>query len=112
MSGANRGDAAPTCPYRWCVTEHGRTLHPDDEDHRSIGVAIPLEVRRTGDPATVRTVIVEVGLYRRRTDDETWLVFDDGVDVRWDVTVGSARAVLTALEGEVAVRNEMWPRRE
>lgn len=89
--------ASARCRYAWCTTEHGRTSHPDDEAHRSVGIATPLLIRRTAEPATERWTRVEIGLYRRVSDEQTWLTVDDGGEIGYDVSLLSLRAALLAL---------------
>jgi hypothetical protein len=95
------------CRYAWCTTEHGHTSHPDDEDHRSDGLATALVGRRTGQPSTAHTMEVEVGLYRRRDDDQTWLALDDGGRVRMDVSLASARALMRAVLADPVLAEEL-----
>ncbi|WP_375385416.1 hypothetical protein [uncultured Microbacterium sp.] len=102
--------AAPTlCGFAWCTTEHGRTVHPDDEDHFSDGIPVELELRRMGDPATTFTTTVEVGFTRRVHDTQTWLSIDDGRRVRVDVGLYSARAVLRAVLADPLLAAELRP---
>lgn len=76
----NRRDVPPSpprlCAYAWCVTEHGRTVHPHDEDHRSAGIAVAVRVRPARDRGAGRSEQWELGLLRRTTDSETWFVVE------------------------------------
>jgi hypothetical protein len=81
-------EPATRCALPWCTTPHGFTTHPDDEDHRSAGVLVPVTVR---DAAGPRETEIEVGLLRRRTDADTWLVLEDGAGVHLELTLASAR---------------------
>lgn len=67
-----------SCGYAWCTTEHGRTVHPHDEDHRSAGTGVTLRVRTGLDRGSGRLEEWEIGLLRRSTDEETWLVVETG----------------------------------
>lgn len=85
------------CEFSWCTTEHGQTVHPDDEEHRSGGVALPVRVRRAGESGAGTATVVDVGLHRGLHDDQTWLSFDDGRTVRAEVSLAAAREVLRAV---------------
>lgn len=89
------------CPYDWCTTAHGRTIHPDDEDHRSAGTPVAATVRTLD--GSVRDTELEFGLLRRRDDTQTWLVLEDGADVRLELTLDSARSLLRAVRIDAAL---------
>lgn len=90
----------------WCTTAHGSTIHPDDEDHRSAGITVPVDVRAPGSRSATHTD-VEVGLLRRRGDDETWVVIEDGLDVRLELTVTSARRIVQAIRDHLALTSAL-----
>lgn len=94
-----------TCAHAWCTTEHGRTTHPDDEDHRSSGVLVAATVRAPG--STPNDTEVEIGILHRRDDDETWLVIDDGHDVRLELTLASARRIVRAVRNDLALTSAL-----
>ncbi len=95
-----REDSRPSdrsiCGYAWCVTDHGRTVHVDDEDHRSAGVGIAVRVR-TADDEHARLDEWEVGLIRRSADDETWII----VETPGSASVALSRDAVRALIGAV-----------
>ncbi len=88
----------------WCATPHGRTLHPDDEDHRSDGVPIRLTIPDAERSGKARTTDAEIGLLRRRGDDRTWFVVEDGDDVRFEISLDSARELLREIRSDPTLR--------
>ncbi|MEX0152177.1 DUF6907 domain-containing protein [Microbacterium sp. LMI1-1-1.1] len=97
--------AAAPCAHPWCVTAHGRTLHPDDETHRSAGVAFEARVRRADGRGPGRGTTVEVGVLRRPDDDGAWLVLDDGGDVSIALSAEGARELRRLLNEDDDVRS-------
>jgi hypothetical protein len=95
------------CVFPWCTTPHGATLHAADEDHRSDGRTVTLVRRPRGPGSAPNRSDVEVGLLRRRTDSQTWLVVEDGRDIHVEVTLDSAIDLLGALEADPAVADEL-----
>ncbi len=85
-----------SCGYEWCVTEHGNTVHVDDEDHRSEGVGIAVRMR-AGGAGRGRLDDWEIGLLRRTADDETWIV----VERQGEAPVALPRDAVRALIGAV-----------
>ncbi|WP_298871239.1 hypothetical protein [uncultured Microbacterium sp.] len=85
------------CAFEWCATDHGRTVHADDEDHRSEGVAVALRVRAAASSGPGRLDDYEVGLLRRSADDETWLVVEAPGGVSIAMSREAARAVVHAV---------------
>ena len=95
---------AHTCSFEWCATEHGRTVHADDEDHRSEGVAIAARTRAAASRGRGRLEEWEVGLLRRSTDDETWLVVEAPRGVSVALSREAARAVFRAVRSDRHLR--------
>lgn len=91
-----------TCPYGWCTTAHGRTIHPDDEDHRSEGTPIGAIVRAID--GSTRDTELEFGLLRRRNDAQTWFVLEDGAGVHLELTLDSALSLLRAVHTDATLR--------
>ncbi|MDQ1137897.1 hypothetical protein QE410_002696 [Microbacterium sp. SORGH_AS 1204] len=85
-----RVDRRP-CIHEWCVTEHGATVHPDDEDHRSVGVALTVRARRGEDRGGGEETTLEIGALRRSDDPETWIVIETGIGVSLALTRDGAR---------------------
>ncbi|MDQ1083000.1 MULTISPECIES: hypothetical protein [Microbacterium] len=88
-----RRDEQRGCIHGWCVTAHGHTVHPDDEDHRSAGIAAtvrarPGEARGPGDETEL-----EIGALRRVDDTETWIVIETGIGVSLALTRDGARVL-------------------
>ncbi|MFG6446593.1 hypothetical protein ACFXQA_15135 [Microbacterium sp. P07] len=98
------GHDASRCAWVWCTTPHGETVHEADEDHRSAGCTAFLVRRGDGAHAGIE---VEVGLLRRRTDAQTWLVVEDGRGIHVEIAVESARDLLRALSADPAVAREL-----
>ncbi len=100
LTALRAGAEAPEvpCAFPWCTTRHGATTHPDDEDHRSAGIAMQA-VARSPD-ATAHDTEIEVGLLHRRQDADTWLVIEDGADVHLEVTLDTARRLARALRSD------------
>lgn len=101
-SGTDAATAGPTpaCGFSWCTTDHGATLHPDDEEHRSAGVAVPVVYRRGAMRSTERQTTVEIGLVQRASDLQVWLVLDDGADVDLQIPAELAHQVVAALRSD------------
>jgi hypothetical protein len=104
-SGPERPQAP--CVFPWCTTPHGETLHAADEDHRSDGRSVTLTRRRRGAGTTSTRFEVEIGLLRRRTDSQTWLVVEDGRDIHVELTVESALDLLRTLAADTAVADQL-----
>ena len=68
--------ATTRCEFTWCTTRHGDTVHPDDETHRSAGIAFTARVRGVAAIARGVEADVEVGILRRPGDTENWLVIE------------------------------------
>lgn len=68
----------PRCAFAWCVTPHGDTVHPADEDHRSEGAGFTIRTRDAGDHGAGTVHDVEIGVLRRQDDDATWIVVEAG----------------------------------
>jgi len=96
-----------SCPFDWCTTRHGQTTHEADEDHRSGGRSLTLTLRDERDGAAISTAEVEVGLLRRRSDNRTWLVIEDGRDIRVHITAESVHDLLDAVLADPAVADEL-----
>ncbi|RKT36238.1 hypothetical protein DEU34_0749 [Microbacterium sp. AG1240] len=97
----------PSCPFAWCTTRHGQTTHEADEDHRSGGRSLTLTLRDGRDGAAIATADVEVGLLHRRSDSRTWLVIENGRDIRVQITAESAHDLLAAVLADPAVADEL-----
>ncbi|MDF2990788.1 MAG: RecA-superfamily ATPase [Microbacterium sp.] len=84
--------AAP-CPFPWCTTDHGKTVHPDDETHRSAGVGFAARVRDglVGGPGILTDV--EVGILRRDDDEESWVSLEFGGGHGVAIDLGAARTL-------------------
>jgi len=91
-----RGSAVRRCAFDWCVTEHGATVHPDDEDHRSAGRGAEVRVRDAGAAGEGEPDVLEAGLLRRAGDADTWVVLETGTGASISVPVGDFRAFLHA----------------
>lgn len=90
--GATPHDAAP-CSFAWCTTNHGRTVHPDDEIHRSAGTGFIARVRG-GDVGGAGVLTdVEVGLVRRSDDDDAWVALEFGGGHAIAIDPGAARTL-------------------
>lgn len=89
-----------SCGYAWCTTEHGRTAHPGDEDHRSAGTGITLRVRTGLDRGSGRLEEWEIGLLRRSTDAETWLVVETGDGAAVALSRDAAKVLVEALSAD------------
>ncbi len=74
------------CVHAWCVTEHGATVHPDDEVHRSAGLSFTARARAGGVQDAGRDTDVEIGALRRVDDAETWVVIETGIGVSLEVS--------------------------
>ncbi len=96
MSVSDRG-AAGGCGLSWCTTSHGRTTHPDDEDHRSAGLTVRLTLRSA---LGVRETEAEVGLLRRNNEHSTWLVIEDGAGLHLELGLESAVRLRAAIEAD------------
>lgn len=89
----------------WCTTDHTHPRHPDDDDHRSDGLAVYLTSRSSTGEETTR--MVELGLLQRQSDAEPWLVIDDGGDIHSEVTLASARRIVGVLREDDAMRRAL-----
>lgn len=98
----NRSNAFPsgpqTCTYDWCDTDHGRTVHALDEDHRSAGYAITVRVRNASGHDRGHFEEWEIGLLRRASDDETWLVIERPGDESIALSRDAAEALWRTIE--------------
>lgn len=95
-----RAGGVPACPYPWCTTAHGDTVHDADEDHRSAGLGMTVVARPVDGKSEVRPELVELGLLRRRDDDETWFVVESGGPVHLALRLDTARALLRAVASD------------
>lgn len=93
-----------TCEFDWCATEHGAHAHPEDDDHRSPGVGSAALLRRVGGSGHGVDTELEVGVLRRRDDDQAWLVIDAGQGVGIEIAIDSARRIVHALVRDDAFR--------
>jgi len=84
---------AARCPFTWCTTEHGETVHPDDETHRSAGTAFAARLRdgRVGGVGVLTDV--EVGVIRRVDDDESWVALEFGGGYAVELDAAAARTL-------------------
>ena len=88
------------CPA-WCAGGHRESDHPDDRQHRSASIAVPVVVRRTTleSARLVRTAEAaefEVGLSRADGESDTWLYLGEGPGASIEVSAESARRLLAA----------------
>lgn len=112
----------PGAPHpAWCTTAHGATLHPDDEHHRSEGVALQLVTRShggsrggSGDDDRSRggsggddEVDAEIGLVRDDAEGRTWVVIEGTDGFRVEVTLGSARRLVDAILSDPALADAL-----
>lgn len=95
---------ATRCAFAWCTTPHGRTVHPADEDHRSAGIALPVRSRGAGADGRGDTTEWEVGLLRRGSDDETWLVIEAGRGGSLALPIEGVRALSAVLRNDAELR--------
>ncbi|WP_136585901.1 hypothetical protein [Microbacterium hydrothermale] len=93
-----------TCMYDWCSTEHGRTVHALDEDHRSVGCAVTVRVRNAAEDGEGRFEEWEVGLLRRSSDEETWFVVERPGDASIALSRDAARALRRAIDSDRNLR--------
>jgi len=109
--GVNEDDPrgfAGRCEYAWCTTEHGATVHPDDEVHRSGGVGFPARVRGGAERGPGIATDVEIGVLRRPSDTENWLVIEvagGGLAM----TAEGARALRRALVDDPQIQAALSP---
>ncbi|WP_285138106.1 hypothetical protein [Microbacterium sp. lyk4-40-TSB-66] len=89
------------CIHPWCVTAHGATVHPDDEDHRSAGVALTVTARRAEDHGPGRETELELGALRRAGESETWIVIETGIGASLALTRDGARLLQRRLHDEI-----------
>ncbi|MFJ4037409.1 hypothetical protein ACIPVB_04945 [Microbacterium sp. NPDC090007] len=92
---------ASRCVYGWCVTPHGDTVHPADEDHRSDGVGLTIRVRDARACGDGDLRAVEIGVLRRRDDTATWIVVEAGGRASFALALEDAGAIGRQLEREV-----------
>jgi hypothetical protein len=104
MKSANSPDERERvrCAYAWCVTDHGRTVHPDDEDHRSAGSGFAARVRDGSSLGCGEITDLEIGVLRRRGDAETWISIESGAGVSLALPLVDARALACRLGRELA----------
>lgn len=89
------------CTYAWCVTEHGATVHPDDEVHRSAGRSLTVRARRSDAEGTGQETELEIGALRRAGDAETWIVIETGIGASLALTREGARLLGRQLRAEL-----------
>ncbi len=95
---------ARRCDFAWCTTRHGETAHPDDEAHRSDGVAFSARARAVEGRGSGVDAEVEVGLLRRVTDHDTWLVIEAASGTGLALTLEGARELRRVLDGDPQIR--------
>ncbi|MBB3156999.1 hypothetical protein FHS07_000683 [Microbacterium proteolyticum] len=95
--GVDRG----RCIHPWCVTEHGVTVHPNDEDHRSAGVALTVRARRAEAHGSGEATELELGALRRAGESETWIVIETGIGASLALTRDGARLLQRRLHDEI-----------
>lgn len=102
MNPATADDHPPLtrCAYAWCVTPHGRTVHPADEDHRSAGVGLTIRTRDGWARGAVTASDLEIGVLRRQDDDATWIVIEAGGCSSFALPVDDADEIGRRLVGE------------
>jgi hypothetical protein len=88
------------CALTWCVTAHGETVHPDDEDHRSAGVGVMVRARRGDARGPGEETELEIGAVRRVDDSETWIVIETGIGVSLALTRDGARSLSRLLRDD------------
>ncbi|MFB9785805.1 hypothetical protein [Microbacterium testaceum] len=103
---------ARRCVFRWCVTEHGSTVHHDDEDHRSAGIGLLARVRDAADHGRGISTDVEIGLLRRISDLETWVVVETGIGASVSLPIHAARALVAGIQNDAEVIALLAPERE
>lgn len=89
------------CIHPWCVTEHGATVHPDDEDHRSAGAALTVRARRAEARGPGGETQLELGALRRVGESETWIVIETGIGASLALTRDGARLLQRRLHDEL-----------
>ncbi|MDF2664208.1 MAG: RecA-superfamily ATPase [Microbacterium sp.] len=91
------------CAFAWCTTDHGETVHPDDEIHRSAGTGFPARVRdgHLGSADVLRDI--EVGVIRRPDDAESWVALEFGAGYAVAIDVVAARTLGRLLRDASAV---------
>lgn len=89
------------CALTWCVTAHGETVHPDDDDHRSAGVGMMVRARRGDARGPGEETELEIGALRRSDDSETWIVIEAGIGVSLALTRDGARSLSRRLRDEM-----------
>lgn len=89
------------CVHVWCVSEHGATVHPDDEDHRSAGVSVTVRARRGDARGPGEETELELGALRRADDLETWIVIETGIGVSLALTREGAQLLERRLRSEI-----------
>lgn len=99
------------CSFAWCVTRHGREIHPDDEArHLSTGYALPLRVREGDDSGTAETIASEVVLFRAVEEDESWLIIaGQELEYRFDISVPSVHDLLRVFREDSELASEFHP---
>ena len=94
------------CPV-WCVGGHRESDHPDDRQHRSDSLEVPVVLRRTelvpdGLARTVEAADFEVGLSRVDGAPETWLYVGDGPGRSLELSAESAHRLIQAVAARLA----------
>lgn len=92
------------CGFAWCVTEHGDTVHPADEDHRSVGRGWPGRVRGGRGVGPGVETDIELGVLRREGDSHTWVVIDAGAGLSIALSPEAAFALGRRLVDDPDVR--------
>ena len=106
MTSSHRSTPVSRCQGpAWCTTDHSQARHPDDDEHRSDGVAIELTLRSSSGEERMR--MLEIGLLQRQTDIEPWLVIDDGRDIHHEMTLSSARRALGLVRTDAPMRDAL-----
>ena len=84
------------------AAEHGATVHPDDEDHRSARVALTVRARRAEARGPGEETELELGVLRRAGESETWIVIETGIGASLALTRDGARLLLRRLGDLIA----------
>ena len=82
---------ATRCAFVWCTTDHGETVHPADETHRSAGTGFAARVRDGLHGGAGTLTEIEVGVLRRHDDAESWVALEFGAGYAIAIDVGAAR---------------------
>ncbi len=84
---------ATRCAFVWCTTDHGETVHPADETHRSAGTGFAARVRDGLVGSSGVFTEIEVGVIRRPDDAESWVALEFGADYSIAIDAAGARTL-------------------